>query len=260
MGGGSSSMTSTNVQTKNIVDALVKSIQNCEGNTVINQRVTITGNFNVVKNVRLVQSMRLSSSCALNAKSVSDTQQAVANAIKQAADAQSDAITGQLGSSHASDSTSILNEVQTKMTSETIQNIVNNFNATQDFWLNGNSNIVSDITMDQSMQVLYEQCLTALTQLSSFQQATNTADQTAKTTQTNTFLEALGDIFANLGLMWVIVIVVIVAVGGYVLVKGSPFAALLGPGGAGGPMRPGMRRPGMPMMRPLAGPRMPYPQ
>ncbi len=236
MGGGSSSLTKNNVTTRNIVEAMSKTLQNCQGNTLISQKVEIIGNYNVVRNVRLVQGMKLSSSCSLDDKNVAETQQSVANAIKQASESQNTAVLGALGSSSSKDETTILNEVKTKIDRETIQNIVNNFNATQDFFLRGDSNIVDDITMEQSMEVLYNNCLSALSKLSSFQEATQDISQTSKATQSNPIseiIDSIGSIFTSLGLMWVIIIVVALVVGGWILINGGPIGLIFGDDGNG---------------------------
>lgn len=226
MGGGSSTLNNNTIKTKNIVEAFSKTIQNCQGNTVINQKIAITGNYNVVKNVRLVQGMKLSSSCALDDKNVASAQQAVADAIKQQAESQNVAVLGALGGSASSETnTTIDNEVRATITRETIQNIINNFNATQDFYLNGNSNIVEDISMEQSMQVLYDNCLSALSQISSFQQVTNDVDQSSKSTMTNPIsdiVNSVGNIFTKFGGMWTIIIIVGMIVGAIIIIQVGP--------------------------------------
>ena len=99
MGGGSSSLSKANIYSSNVVNAMVKSIQNCQSNTKINQTITINGNFNVVNKVRMYQGVKLSSSCILNSENMASLQQNVANAIKENSDAQSVALLGALGKS-----------------------------------------------------------------------------------------------------------------------------------------------------------------
>ncbi len=229
--GGSSSKTSTDIYTSNIVEAMSKTIQNCSGNTVINQQVIIKGNYNVVKNVRLVQGMKLSTSCALDDKNIAAAQQAVENAIKQQSEAQNVALLGALSSSSSRDDTKIRNEVRATINRETVQNIVNNFNATQEFYLDGNSNIVEDISMEQSMQVLFDNCLSALSQMSTVQDVMNNAELISKATQTNPVSEiigAIGNIITSLGGMWTIVIIVAIVVGGYIIIQGGFLGTLFG--------------------------------
>jgi hypothetical protein len=256
--GGSSSKTSMDVYTKNVVEALSKSIQNCEGNTIINQRITIKGNYNVVKNVRLVQGMKLSTKCAADITNVSSTQQAVTNAIKQQSDAQNVALLGAVSSSSSKNTTAIHNEVMAAITQETIQNIINSFNATQEFYLDGNSNIVEDITMEQSMEVLQDNCLKALSSISSVQELKNNADSISKATQTNPVSEiigSIGSILTSLGSMWTIILIVGLIVGAYVIVNGGGLSAIFGDNSTSGQQPNAMPMQSMPMrpmpMRPM---------
>ncbi len=240
--GGSSSKTTMDVYTSNIVDALSRSIQNCSGNTIINQQVVIKGNYNVVKNVRMVQGMKLSTSFSADIQNVSATQQAVENAIKQQSEAQNVALLGAVSSSSSMNETKIRNEVRAAITQETIQNIINNFNATQEFYLDGNSNIVEDITMEQSMEVLQENCLKALNKIATVQEIKNKAESASKATQSNPvsdvvgavgsaaggIIDSIGSIFTSLGGMWTIIIIVALVVGGYIVVNGGFLGAMFG--------------------------------
>jgi hypothetical protein len=224
MGGGSSTLNKTSTSTKNIVESLSKSIQNCSGHTIINNEVKIIGNFNVVRGVRLVQGMKLSNSCAMSETNIAETQQTVANAIKQAAESQGDAIFGGLSKTKSQVLSEIENETRTVINRESIQNIVNNFNLTQEFFLNGNNNIVEDITMEQSMEVLYDNCLATLNKMKSFQEVTNQVDQKTKTTQTNFISDVVKSITGLLGtlggLMTIVFIVVIIVIA--YLLKSQP--------------------------------------
>lgn len=229
--GGSQSKTKTDIYTSNVVEALSKSIQNCASNTIINQKVAIRGNYNVVRHVRLVQGMKLAASCALDEKNITEAQQAVENAIKQQSDAQSVALLGVVGKSKSQNEAVIHNEVKSTINRETIQNIINNFNATQEFYLDGNSNIVDDLTMEQSMQILFDNCLSALSQMSSVQDIMNNASQIASSTQTNPVSEiinSIGSILTKLGGMWTIIIIVAMVVGGYIVLQGGFIGVLLG--------------------------------
>ncbi len=240
--GGSSAKSSTDIYTQNIVEALSKSIQNCTSKTVIAQKVVIKGNYNVVKKVRMVQGMKLSTSCAMDDKNVAAAQQAVENQIKQQTEAQNVALMGALSKSESDTDLKIHNEVKSKINRETIQNIINTFNLTQDFYLDGNSNIVEDISMEQSMEALADSCLQALSQLSTVQDIMTRADQISKASQTNPVSEIIGaiggivstitssisSIVTSLGGIWMIIVVVALGVGGYVIVQGGGIGALMG--------------------------------
>ena len=231
--GGSKSSVSTDIYTKNVVEALSKSIQNCKTDVNMTQRVTIIGSFNVVKGVRMVQGFKLNASCAMTDSNVASAQQAVENAIKAQASAQNVALMGAFTKSESNSDLKIHNEVQAKISRETIQNIVNNFNMTQEFYLRGDSNIVEDITMDQTNEVLFNGCLEAVSQISAVQDIKTKAEQISSATQTNPVSEiigAIGSIFTSLGSMWVIIAVVAMCIGGYLIVNAGGLSAVLGTG------------------------------
>ena len=235
--GGSTSRTSTDIYTQNVVEALSKSIQNCQSNTVINQQVIIKGNYNVVKKIRLVQGMKLSAQCAMDDKNIAAAQQAVENAIKQQSEAQNVALLGGLSKSSSETDLKIHNEVRAKISRETVQNIINNFNATQEFYLDGNSNIVEDVSMEQSMEALFDGCLQAVSQISAVQDIKTKADQTSKATQTNPISEiigSIGKILTSIGGIYAVVLIVVICVGGgvaIVVIKNGGLDTLLGFGG-----------------------------
>jgi hypothetical protein len=250
MGGGSSSMNASETFTKNVAEAMSESIQNCSGKTIIDMNVAIIGSGNVVKGLRLVQGMQLSTNCHTDDKNVAATQQAVENAIKQNAEAQGVALLGALGSSSSSNSTKIHNEVIAKINRKTIQNIINDYNLTMNFYLNGNSNIVEDVTMEQTAKVLQDNCLSAISQLSSVQEVKNEIDQKSKSTQTNPISEiisAIGSIFTSLGMIWMVIIIVVIGAGVYLLMNGVkiPF---LSSGDSGQPDYQAYQQMGYPQM------------
>ena len=221
MGTGKSKSTNTsNLTSRNIAESMSKTIQNCQGNTLVSQKVVITGNFNVVKNVRMVQGLKISASCALDDKSIAEAQQSVSSAIKQAAES-SGSLLGGFGDNESNNSTTIDNEVRATITKETMQNIINNFTATQEFYLNGNSNIVEDISYEQTMEALLDNCLSALSQMSTFQAVTQQVDSEAKSVNKNfvsEIIDSVGGIFSS-GYAMIAVIVIAFIIGGVVLAK-----------------------------------------
>jgi hypothetical protein len=234
MGGGSSSYASTSVTTKAVATVMAKSIQNCQGNTMQQQVVKIIGDGNIVKGVRMVQSLKISGDCVLGDQNVSETQQKVADEIKQKSDAQSVSVLGALGSSSSQTSAQILSEVKSVITRETIQNIVNNFNQQQEIYINGNSNIVEDITMEQTIDALISGCMQAVSQIKSVQDLSTKTDQTSSATQTNfisDIVDSVGSIFSTMATSTTIVFGLIILVVGALIYSGklSPLS-LMGAG------------------------------
>lgn len=230
-GGGSKAITTTNVKTKSVVEALAQSIMNCQGNTMVSQRFVISGNYNVVQNTKQVQHFKLSNSCAQSSKNMADIQQSVAAAIKQAASSQSVSVLGALGESRSEVNTNIENEVNQKITQQTVLNIVNNTNAQQELIISGDHNIVNNFEQSQTMDLLYKNCQDVLNDLKSVQSIENKSDQTSTATQSNFISDIVDSIFSGLtsiGIIWMIVVVVAMIVVGYIIINGGPLAALFG--------------------------------
>lgn len=230
-GGGSKSSTTTNLKTKAAIDFMVNNIMNCSSNSTTIQRFVLSGNYNSITNFKMVQSMKLSSECAQSSENISDLQQNVANAIKQAAESQSVSVLGALGTSKAQVNSFIDNEVSQKITNQTVQNIVNNTNAQQEVIISGNNNIVNNFAMEQTMDLVFKNCQDALNKLQSVQAVETKVDQSGKATQTNFVSDIIGSIFSGLtGLvgLWLIFAVIMACIGAFVVVKMGGIGVVFG--------------------------------
>ena len=232
--GGSKTVNETDSFTKSVVDSMVTTIQNCSNGVVGTQRINIIGNNNVVKGVKMVQTLDISISCATSDDTVMAMQQAVESQIRQKAETQNVAGLGAFSKSESENRIKLHNEVVTNISKETIQNIVNDFKLAQEFYLRGDNNIVEDVTMEQTMKVVFDGCLKAVSKISAVQEIKNSIAQEGKATQTNPISEiigAIGNIMTSFGSMGVIIAVVAMCVGGYVIVKSGGLGAFLGTGG-----------------------------
>jgi hypothetical protein len=221
-----------------VVEAMSKAIMNCQGNSMVNQKFILSGSYNVLKSFKMVQNFKLSSTCTNNAQNMADIKNAVTNAIEQASSSQNVSVLGALGNSDSDSNTTISTEVETKITNETISNIINNSNAQQEVVISGSNNIIDSFDMSQTMSIVSENCLSALNSLSSFTELKNDAKQSSTATQTNFISDIVSSIFdgiASLGVLWVIIIVCCVGVGGWIIINGGPVAALFGKGSSAQP-------------------------
>jgi type IV secretory pathway VirB2 component (pilin) len=237
MGQGASAETTTTIISKNAVEAMVSNIMSCRSNSFTSQRFVLSGSYNTVTGYRMVQAMKLSTECAQDAKSVADIQQSVSSALKQAAESQNVSVLGALGSSKAEVNNRIENEVSAKITQQTVLDIVNTTNQEQTAIISGNNNIIDNFSMEQTSEVLANNCQKVLNQLSAVQAIANAAEGNTKATQTNPISDILNSIFSGLtglGILWVIIIVVAIIVGGVILIKGGPISAILGKEKTGG--------------------------
>lgn len=211
MGTGSSSTTTTNVKTKMAVEAIANNIMNCTANANVSQKFTIQGDYNVVSNAKIVQNMKLSSSCAQDSKNIAELQQSVAAALKSSADSQSVSVLGVLGSSRANVNTTIENEVAQKITQSNVQNIITNSNAEQEFTIVGNRNIVDNFSMEQTYDIVLRNTQAVLNQMKSVQAIESASSSDSKATQTNFISDIIGSIFSGLTSMaglWLIALLI----------------------------------------------------
>lgn len=227
---GSSSSTTTNIATKAAVDVVVKNIMNCTSNTTATQEIAITGNYNNTNGITQVQYMSLSGNCSQSAQNMQDLQQSVAAALQSAASSQSVSLLGVLGKSSSDINQSISNEVSQKLTSQTIQNIVNNTNAQQKLFITGNNNIVSNVSQTQTANILQNNVQNALNQMTSVQAIENAAKSTATSTQTNFVSDIISSIFSgltSLSFLYILVVIAAIIFLGPKLLEGGPLATVL---------------------------------
>lgn len=209
MGGGSSTLNTSNVRTKAVVEALARNIMNCKSDTVAGQRLEITGNNIELDEFRQVQNLRLSSNCIQDVNNLADIQQSVANAVKQAAESQSVSVLGALGRSDAEVRSNIENEVKQTITQENIQNIINNVNAQQTAIISGSGLKLGTITQEQTFNIIYENSQKLINNMRSVQVIENSTEQATKSTQTNFVSDIVDSFFKGLqGLGWVWVAVI----------------------------------------------------
>lgn len=221
-GGGSKATTINNVSTRAAIKLVADNIVNCTSNTYIPQTFTISGNYNAVSGVKMIQAVKFSDDCSQDAKNISELQQAVSTALKAAADSQSVSVLGALGSSRAEVSNYIDNEVSQTITQRNISNIVKNTNAVQEFTISGNNNIVSDITMEQTADFAFKGAQSVLNQMKSIQTIENAASGGASAKQTNFISDIVDSIFSGLSDLanaWVILVIAVIGIGAYVVIS-----------------------------------------
>ncbi len=210
MGQGSSSSSSTNIATKAAIDVVVNNIMNCRGNTTGIQSIEVPGNYNSINNVKQVQMITLSGSCSQDAQNMQDLQQSVSAALQNAAASQSVSLLGVLGTSKSDIDQKISNEVSQKLTSNTILNIVNDTNAQQKLFVSGSNNVITNVTQEQTLNILQNNVQNAMNQLSSVQAIETAAKSTSTATQSNFISDIIDSIFSGftgMSLIWALVVI-----------------------------------------------------
>lgn len=225
--GGASSKSTIDVRTKSIVEALTQNIMDCQSNTIVDQRFVLSGSYNTIENFKMVQYLRLSKDCINNAQNLNDIQQSVSNAIKQSAEAQSVSLLGVLGNSDSEANTFIDNEVRQTITNQNITKMIDKVNASQEAIISGDNNIIRNFSMEQTADVVMKAAQEVLNSLKSVQEIKNQVSSESKATQTNfisDIIDSVTGLFTGVGMIWALIAVVAIAVGGWVLVKSNPFS------------------------------------
>ena len=151
MGNGSSSKTTTTVDTSIAVNALAQTIMNCTSNVQAGQSFIISGNGNIVSNSTQVQALSFNSTCQQSSQNMADLQTKIAAAISQVASTQTQAIESAISAGSSSETdVAIHNDVTQNITQQTIQDIISNVTAQQSFIISGNNNVVNNFIVISS--------------------------------------------------------------------------------------------------------------
>jgi hypothetical protein len=224
-GGGSKSTSSVRSVNKSVLEAMATSIMSCKGSGMLTQSFVVSGDFNVVKNSKQVQNFKLSASCSQDDQNVQNIQNSIISAIQNEAKSQSVSILGALGSSRAEQNTFIENEVKAKIGRETINEIVQNTNATQEIVISGNNNIVDKFEQSQTMEIVMENSQKALSNLTSVTAISSKADAKADAKQSNFIADIIDSIFGGMTII-IIIAALFGCVGLYILMKNGGLGML----------------------------------
>jgi hypothetical protein len=118
-------------------------------NSDVEQIISIKGDGNVLSNVEMNQVYTSLLTCMQDVNMVAKMQTDMENAIKSAAESQSVALLGVLGSSSSDVDTKIHNSVKNAVNVSTLTQLVNNIKAAQTIYVQGSGNTLLNINMKQ---------------------------------------------------------------------------------------------------------------
>jgi hypothetical protein len=185
------------------------------------QYVNVRGNGNIIDGAVLMQVQKFSVSCDQDSKAMTDFQNNMTAAIKQAASDQDQALLNAFGHSDSEVDQTIHNDVQNVINLKNIQEIVNTTNQQQGIDIHGNNNIVRNITMDQSLEMLATNSQKVLEQMSTVNSITQQLDQQSSTVVKNPIsgiIDSIGNAIASIWdaftgpLKWFFIVLIVVAV------------------------------------------------
>lgn len=193
MGNGSSSKTTTNIDTSIAVNALAQTIMNCTSNVQAGQSFIISGNGNIVSNSTQVQALSFNSTCKQSSENMADLQAKISNAISQVASTQTQAVMSAISAGSESETdVTIRNDVEQNITQQTIQNIISNVTAQQSLIISGNNNVVNNFTQNQTLSIVTSACQNSINSLKSVSDMNAAIDQSAKTEQKDPIAGIIG--------------------------------------------------------------------
>lgn len=217
--GGSQSSASTTIDTTLATKILSQAIMNCASSSLVAQTFLISGNYNVVKNTKQVQAVQFNTSCQQTAQNTADLQQQLTTALSQAAEATGSGVTSVLGAS-SSDVTSVIKQdVETSITQQTIQNIVQSCVTQQNITISGNNNIVDTFSQEQTMSIVQSNCQNAINSLKTVQTLNNEVSQKSTAVTTNPIsdiINSVGGLLTGIGMIWAAIAIAAIVAMAYV--------------------------------------------
>jgi hypothetical protein len=228
MGGGSSTTSDITSINTSVTNAMAQAIMNCSGNTMVEQKFTVSGSYNKINNFKMVQAMSLSATCANNADNLASVQSAVSAAVTAAASSQSVAGLGSLTKSDAEVKVRIQNDVTQNITSQTLTNVINSVNAVQTATISGDNNIISNFEEEQTLVIVQNACQAVVSKMDTVQDLAASAEAKADAKQTDpidSFMKNINSIVgtgfagANTGFGILAAVVIAGIIGGVVLLN-----------------------------------------
>lgn len=185
MGGGSSSKNKSDVVVKSVARIITKNIQECISTTILSQKINIHGDHNVVVGNKLSMAYKFSGSCLSNSKTMADLQNKILTQLKQSSAASNIALLGALGKSDSETDSSIMQELQNTINTQTIQKAINTTNGEQGIDIHGNYNTVKYNTLEMSVSVLQKNVQDVVNTSKVVNDLNNKTNQKSSATQTN---------------------------------------------------------------------------
>lgn len=208
--GGSDSKSKSDIFMETVNNAFVQSIQSCSMNSDVEQIISIKGDGNVLSNIEMNQVYTSLLTCVQDVNVVSKMQTDMENAIKSAAESQSVALLGALGSSSSDVDTKIHNSVKNAINVTTLTQLVNNIRAAQTVYVQGSGNTLININMKQVNNNIASSSQQVVANIDVLNTLKNTITQSAKATQQDpiaNFLNGLANLVSG-PIMWFAIMIV----------------------------------------------------
>lgn len=208
--GGSSSKSKSDIFMESVNNAFVQSIQSCSMSSDVEQIVSVKGDGNILSNVELNQVYTSLLTCVQDVNMISKMQTDMQNAIKSAADSQSVALLGALGSSNSEVDSKIYNSVRNAINMTTMTQLVNNVKAMQTIYVQGSGNTLINVNLKQVNSNIASSSQQIVANIDVLNTIKSSLDQSSKSTQSDPISDLLNGL-ANLvsgPVMWFAIIII----------------------------------------------------
>ncbi len=203
--GGTSSKTTSETITDIITNVAVKDMQQCASFIAQDQIITVSGNGNIVSDVRMVQAATINMECYQKSRNIIDIQNAIVNSLNQAAASKASGFPTLDSGTKSATYSKIINNIRNDITMEMIQNCVATINQKQAIYISGNRNITMNVAMEQTASQLKNCLAERIMQTSVGTEIQNLVKQEAAS-ETKSPFSFITDIFG--GMMNTIILIV----------------------------------------------------
>ena len=218
-GGGSKANTSTNVYTNLITDIVARSIQKCNSQATFVQNITVkNSSYTVISGVTMREEYKATVSCDQTQAQISEIQQQVSNAIQQKITQSSEAILSAInslaGQSDKTDlQTTVSNVVKNNITTELVNQIVNNVNSYQSIIVEGSDHtVIEKIAMEHVSDIITKVTQENIQKTTLAQKLDSVSNQESKQEQKNPISEIIDSVGKMLSSPMMIIVLVLVSV------------------------------------------------
>lgn len=215
-GGGSKSNVTQEAVTNLLQDVIIKNMQNASVTSNLSQDVIIN-NSGELSDVTIRQGATFKSEIFQSAQNMVELQTALKNALEGAASATGSGVFSALGGSNSNLTQRIVNDIQTNVNMQTLQDVSTTINQVQNVnILNTTTGKIKGLRIDQANEMYRGAAQQITAKFTSLNDISNGAQGKSTAVTTNPISDIIDSVFSGLTGFWIIfaiVVIVIVIVG-----------------------------------------------
>lgn len=181
--GGTQSRNEVNIFMNALNKVVSENIQNCGSKITSNQVIKITGDGNIISNVKLKSAIVYNVQCDQLVTNITNMQNKIVNDIAQKAESLSQQF--QLSSADSINIANLDLQVRNVVSLKNIQNIMTEMNASQGIFIDGNFNILESANLDYTGTIFAKGMQNLFNKIDAVNDIKNVIDQYAKSETEN---------------------------------------------------------------------------